>query len=76
MRKRLAIAAVVAIMTVGVAGTASAAPGRDIRDACGASFGQLVSGARSAGTSVHGNYAGGAAAFADPAILVAHGCTG
>jgi len=51
-------------------------PGADIKNACGASFGQLISGARSTGTAVHGNYAGGAAAFADPAILAAHGCTG
>ena len=46
----------------------------DIREACGASFGALVSSARSSGTAAHGNSAGGAAAFADPAILAAHGC--
>jgi hypothetical protein len=61
-------------MTVG-AGAASAAPGADIRSACGASFGQLIGPARSGGTAVHMNYAGGAATFADPAVLAAHGCT-
>jgi hypothetical protein len=58
-----------------IGGTASAAPGPDIKDACGVSFGLLVSGARSSGTAAHASYAGGAAAFADPAVLAAHGCT-
>jgi hypothetical protein len=34
-----------------------------------------VSSAKSSGTSAHWNYAGGANAFANPAILAAHGCT-
>ena len=54
--------------------TASAAPGQDIKDACGASFGQLVSAGKSSGDAAHQNYAGGANAFSDPAILAAHGC--
>ena len=53
-----------------------AAPGQDIKAACGASFGQLISAAKSTGTAVHSNYAGGANAFSDPAILAAHGCDG
>lgn len=61
-------------LTIGAAIPANAAPGTGIKNACGASFGQLISGARSTGTAVHGNYAGGAAAFADPVILAAHGC--
>ena len=77
MKKVQFMFAVVAVsLTIGAAVPASAAPGADIKNACGASFGQLISGARSTGTAVHGNYAGGAAAFADPAILAAHGCTG
>jgi len=71
---RFMFAVAVVSMTIGVAVPASAAPGSDIKNACGASFGQLISSARSTGTAVHGNYAGGAAAFADPAILAAHGC--
>ena len=74
--KRVIIALAVVATSLGVMGTASAAPGADIKAACGAGFGQLISAAKSTGTAVHGNYAGGAAAFADPAILVAHGCTG
>ena len=73
--KRTIIALTVVAACVGVTGTASAAPGTDIKGACGASFGQLISAAKSGGTAAHGNYAGGAAAFADPAILAAHGCT-
>jgi hypothetical protein len=75
MKKRLVVlAASVLMTTMALGGTASAAPGADIRDACGASFGTLVSAARSTGTAAHGNYAGGAAAFAQPAVLAAHGC--
>jgi hypothetical protein len=55
-------------------GAALAAPGTDIQAACGASFGALISGAKSSGTAAHSNYAGGAKAFSDPAILAAHGC--
>ena len=73
--KRALVAATIVAASLGVAGTASAVPGTDIKNACGATFGQLISGAKSTGTAVHGNYAGGAAAFADPAILAAHGCT-
>jgi hypothetical protein len=76
MKKRVILLVACTAMTLGLAAPASAAPGVDIRNACGASFGQLISGARSTGTAAHSNYAGGAAAFADPAILAAHGCTG
>ncbi len=68
------------VFTTSFAGVAAAdtagAPGAAIRSACGASFGQLIGPARSSGTAVHGNYAGGAAAFSDPAVLQAHGCDG
>jgi hypothetical protein len=74
MRKRILIAISSAILTVGLPGAAQAAPGADVKAACGASFGALVSSARSSGSAAHGSYAGGAAAFADPAILAAHGC--
>lgn len=73
--KRMSIALTVVAASVGMMGSALAAPGSAIKAACGASFGQLVSGAKSTGTAVHGNYAGGAGAFANPAILAAHGCT-
>lgn len=76
MRKLIVTAFAAATLAVGLAGPASAAPGQDIRTACGASFGQLVGPAKAAGTAVHANYAGGAAAFSDPAILAAHGCVG
>jgi len=75
MKRTIVVLAVVA-GSLGIMGTASAAPGADIKAACGASFGQLISGAKSTGTAFHSNYAGGAKAFADPAILAAHGCTG
>jgi hypothetical protein len=76
MRKRVIVTIASTLMVLGLAGTAQAAPGADIKEACGASFGALVSSARSGGTAAHGNYAGGAAAFADPVVLAAHGCTG
>jgi hypothetical protein len=75
MRKLVLTAVAAATLVVGVAGSASAAPGQDIRTACGASFGQLIGPAKASGTAAHMNYAGGAAAFSDPAILAAHGCT-
>ena len=74
MKKRLILTIASAVLMLGLTGTAQAAPGADIKAACGASFGALVSSAKSAGTSAHGNYAGGANAFANPAILAAHGC--
>ena len=74
MKKKFVVALASALLMLGLAGTAQAAPGHDIKEACGASFGALVSSAKSSGTAAHGNYAGGAAAFADPAILAAHGC--
>ena len=55
-------------------GAAFAAPGLTINQQCGASFGELVSGGKSAGAAVHMSYAGGARAFSHPAILAAHGC--
>lgn len=74
--KRTLIALTIVAGSLAITGAASAAPGTDIKAACGASFGQLISAAKSTGTAFHSNYAGGAAAFADPAILAAHGCTG
>jgi hypothetical protein len=74
--KRTIIAVTIAVLAIGIPTAASAAPGQNIKHACGASFGELISDARSSGTAVHSNYAGGAAAFSDPAILAAHGCTG
>jgi hypothetical protein len=76
LMKRMLIALTIVAASLAITGTASAAPGTDIKVACGASFGQLISEAKSAGTAFHGNYAGGAAALADPAILAAHGCAG
>ena len=61
---------------IAVPATASAAPGQDIKEACGVSFGQLVSAGKSSGDAAHYNYAGGANAFSNPAILAAHGCSG
>lgn len=75
MKKRLILMTASAMLMLGLTGTAQAAPGADIKAACGASFGALVSSAKSSGTSAHWNYAGGANAFANPAILAAHGCT-
>ncbi|HEX6261581.1 MAG TPA: hypothetical protein VF097_01905 [Actinomycetota bacterium] len=75
IRTRLISLVTVVIVALGVPSLASAAPGGDIREACGASFGQLVSAGRSSGTAFHTNYAGGAMAFSDPAVLAAHGCT-
>ena len=75
MRKRIAATVCTAALLV-LPAAAGAAPGQDIKGACGLSFGQLISGAKSTGTSAHSSYAGGANAFSDPAILAAHGCTG
>jgi hypothetical protein len=71
--KKIAVA-FSAVALLAIPATASAAPGQDIKDACGASFGQLVSAGKSSGDAAHQNYAGGANAFSDPAILAAHGC--
>jgi hypothetical protein len=75
MRKRFAMAVCSAAM-LALPTVAGAAPGQDIKAACGLSFGQLISAAKSSGTAAHSNYAGGASAFSDPAILAAHGCNG
>ena len=74
MRKRIATAVAATLLVLPAA--AGAAPGQDIKAACGASFGQLVSAGKSSGAAAHANYAGGANAFSDPAILAAHGCIG
>jgi hypothetical protein len=71
--KKIAVALSAAAL-LAMPAAASAAPGQDIKDACGASFGQLVSAGKSSGDAAHQNYAGGANAFSDPAILAAHGC--
>jgi hypothetical protein len=73
--KRILITVTIVAASLGITGAASAAPGTDIKQACGATFGQLISAAKSTGTAAHGNYAGGATAFAGPALLAAHGCT-
>ena len=73
--KRIAATSIAAVL-LALPATASAGPGQEIKAACGATFGQLISGAKSSGTAAHSNYAGGANAFSDPAILAAHGCTG
>ena len=75
MRKRIAVA-ICSTALLALPASAGAAPGQDIKAACGLSFGQLISGAKSSGTAAHSNYAGGAHAFSDPAILAAHGCGG
>ena len=75
MRTRL-VAAIAAASLLAIPAGAGAAPGQDIQSACGATFGQLISAAKSSGTAAHSNYAGGANAFSNPAILAAHGCTG
>jgi len=74
MRKRIATAAAAAVI-LALPAVAGAAPGQDIKTACGASFGQLVSAGKSSGAAAHSNYAGGANAFSNPAILAAHGCS-
>jgi hypothetical protein len=73
MKKVITAAVATAALAITPA-AAFAAPGTDIQSACGASFGTLISGAKSSGTAVHSNYAGGANAFSNPAILAAHGC--
>ncbi len=75
MRKRIA-AAVCSVAILALPAAAGAAPGQDIKAACALSFGQLISAAKSSGTAAHSNYAGGANAFSDAAILAAHGCAG
>jgi hypothetical protein len=68
--------AICSVAILALPAAANAAPGQDIKTACGLSFGQLISAAKSSGTAAHSNYAGGANAFSDPAILAAHGCAG
>jgi hypothetical protein len=75
MRKQLA-AVVFSAAILALPAAAGAAPGQDIKAACGSSFGQLISAAKSSGTAAHSNYAGGTKAFSNPAILAAHGCAG
>ena len=75
MNKKTA-ALISALTLFALPATAGAAPGQDIQAGCGLTFGQLISGAKSSGTSAHSNYAGGANAFSNPAILAAHGCSG
>ena len=78
MKKMLAALAAAAVMVVAPAsalGKNADAPGQKIKAACGVSFGHLVSAGKKSGTSFHSNYAGGAKAFSDDAVLAAHGCT-
>ena len=78
MKKLIAACAAAAVMAIAPAsalGKNVDAPGWKIKNACGKSFGQLVSGGKKDGTSFHTNYRGGAKAFSADAILAAHGCT-
>jgi hypothetical protein len=68
--------AICSVSILALPAAAKAAPGQDIETACGLSFGRLISATKSSGTAAHSNYAGGANAFSDPAILAAHGCAG
>ncbi|HSK27592.1 MAG TPA: hypothetical protein VK894_11850 [Jiangellales bacterium] len=74
MRKALvAVGALGLVLAVAPAASADPVPpGKTIRDACGASFGQLVGPAKAAGTATHPNYRGGAKALLPFAAL--HGC--
>ena len=77
MKKLIAVATAATVMAIAPAtalGSSADAPGVKIANACGASFGQLVSGGKKNGSSFHTNYAGGANAFSADAILAAHGC--
>ena len=49
MKKKLILMTASAMLMLGLTGTAQAAPGADIKEACGASFGALVSSAKSSG---------------------------
>ena len=77
MKNLIAVATAATVMAIAPAtalASGADAPGQKIATACGASFGQLVSGAKRNGSSFHTNYAGGANAFSADAILAAHGC--
>jgi hypothetical protein len=74
MKKLVPAALSVAALALPSAAGATA-PGQAIKSACGAPFGQLVSSAEP-GFQLGQHARGGAAAFADPAILAAHGCGG
>ncbi len=69
-----AAAAVMAVAPTSALGHDADAPGKKIKSACGVSFGKLVSGGKKSGEAFHQNYAGGAKALSDDAILAAHGC--
>ena len=70
--KKLVLGVCAAAM-LAVPAAATAGPGQDIKAACGASFGQIVS-SFEPGFSLGQHGKGGANAFSDPAILAAHGC--
>ncbi len=79
MRRTLVVLVVLALALLLLAPAAMAAPGKAIQDACGAPFGQLIVLFRTdelggVPGAAHPNYAGGANAFANPAVLAAHGC--
>ena len=74
MKKLVPAALAIAALALPSAAGATA-PGQAIATACGTSFGQLVSSAEP-GFHLGQHAKGGAAAFADPAILSAHGCSG
>jgi hypothetical protein len=72
--KKLVAAATLAAATVAVgAGSASAGNGSTFNGACGKTFGQLISAAKSTGTATHPNYAGGVQAIVNnPEALAIH----
>ncbi|HSI79726.1 MAG TPA: hypothetical protein VK919_03655 [Solirubrobacterales bacterium] len=77
MKKSIAViaaAAAIAIAPSGAVAASGTAPGATIKEACGVSFGQLVSSGKSSGNAAHRNYAGGAKAFSAAPVLAAHGC--
>lgn len=68
------LTASLAVTALAVPTMASAqGPGQAIKSSCGASFGQIVS-SFEPGFPLGQHAHGGAAAFADPAVLAAHGC--
>lgn len=70
------LTASLAVTALAVPSLASAqGPGQAIKSSCGASFGQIVS-SFEPGFRLGQHAQGGAAAFADPAVLAAHGCAG
>jgi len=77
MRKKILMTVCAAALATAAALSAPAAAsasgfGKDIKDGCGASYGQLVSTARASG-HVEGSV-GGASNFVESGLAAAHGC--